>query len=163
MPVHEGIYKIGDKVPRDFVIGYDPNDSTKILRLSDFKGKAVVLDAWATWCGSCISKFPLMDSLQERYSQDLEIILVNVQGRDTPGAVRNFLANYSHKNSDFGLSVVIESSPLNQNFSFRGLPHYIWIDANRRVRAFTNYDSFTDENIQRLIAGLPLYISMKLR
>src|SRR5690554_6539082 len=57
MPPFEGIYDIGDKLPADFVIGYDPLDTSKIFMLSDFKGKAVILDAWATTCGACISKF----------------------------------------------------------------------------------------------------------
>lgn len=158
-----GIYTIGDKLPRNFVIGYDPFDTTSLRLLSDLQGKAVVLDVWATWCGSCISKFPLMDSLQKQYKQDLEIVFVNAQGRDTPEIVRNFLTEYRSKNPDIDLPVVIERSPLVKYFAFNTIPHYIWIDGNRRVCAFTDIDAFTEENLQRLFAGLPLYIPMKLR
>src|SRR5690554_6922134 len=56
LPMTVGKYKIGDKLPADFALGYDPFDSTKVVRLSDYKGKAVIIDAWATWCGACISK-----------------------------------------------------------------------------------------------------------
>lgn len=155
-------YQIGDKLPKDFVIGYDPFDSEKIYTLADFKGKAVILDAWATWCGSCISKFPLMDSLQRIHHDKLNIILVNVQGIDTPEKVRGFLKNYYLNNPQIQLNVLIESPPLQKFFSFRSIPHYIWIDPNRRIRAFSDASDLQEENLKRLFVGLPIYISMKL-
>lgn len=162
-PAHIGAYAVGDKLPRDFVIGYDPHDTTRILTLGDYRGEAVILDAWATWCGSCISKFPLMDSIQRQYGKELAIVLVNVQGIDTPPKVRAFLSDYKTKHPDIDLRVVIEASPLNKQFTFRSIPHYIWIDSNRRIRAFTDADAINDQNLQRLFAGLPIYIPMKLK
>ncbi|MCB0311525.1 MAG: redoxin domain-containing protein, partial [Bdellovibrionales bacterium] len=41
--------EVGDKTP-DFVL---PSSSGKTLRLSDYRGKIVLLDFWATWCSSC--------------------------------------------------------------------------------------------------------------
>ena len=45
---------IGDKVP-DVEFENVINYSDKKVRLSDFKGKLMILDFWATWCTSCIA------------------------------------------------------------------------------------------------------------
>lgn len=153
-----GKYEIGDKLPKDFIIGFDPWDTTQIITLSDLRGKSVILDLWATWCGNCIHYFPLMDSLQLSYQNNLSIILVNLQGRDNPKKVRDFLQNHEYSHLKF----VIENKPYRDSFVFRTIPHYIWIDKNRRIKAFTDTDSFTPENLNSLINGLLINTPIKL-
>jgi len=48
----------------------------KKIKLSDFKGKMVIIDFFGTSCGPCIAKMPFLDSLQKRYAGDLKLILV---------------------------------------------------------------------------------------
>ncbi len=48
-----------------------------VTKLSDLKGKVVVLDFWATWCGPCISSFPNIRRLQERY-KDYPVVILGV-------------------------------------------------------------------------------------
>src|SRR5688572_26528195 len=67
--------KIGDIVPDiEFLM---VNYSKPTARLSDFKGKVVILDFWATWCGSCIEAFPKIDLAQKEFGDRLQVILVN--------------------------------------------------------------------------------------
>src|SRR3977135_207668 len=50
---------VGDKVPEiEFQM---LNYSSPVAKLSDFKGKLLLLDFWATWCGPCIGSFPKLD------------------------------------------------------------------------------------------------------
>lgn len=156
-------FQIGDKLPHDFVIGYDPFDEGKKYSLRDFRGRAVIIDLWATWCSACIGRFPHMDSLSRTYGDKLEIVLVAVLGRDTPEAVRTFIDAYREKYPDLSLTFMIEENRYHDDFSFRSLPHYIWIDPNRRIRAFTNPQAFQDENLQRLLAGRQIFVPIKTR
>lgn len=61
------------------------------LSLSQFKGKAVVLDFWASWCGPCKMEIPWWNDLQAKYrAQGLQIIGISEDDNDKD--VRDFLA-----------------------------------------------------------------------
>ncbi len=53
------------KAAPDFVL---TNLSSKTVRLSDFKGKVVLLDFWATWCAPCREEIPELIQLQRQYA-----------------------------------------------------------------------------------------------
>jgi len=56
-------------------IGPDGDD----VKLSDFRGKYVLLNVWATWCAPCIAEIPSLDSLQKEYgSETFEVVAVSV-------------------------------------------------------------------------------------
>ena len=51
--------------------------NNKTIRLSDYHGKFVILDFWATWCGPCIKQTPYLKKAYEKYSDKLEIIAIS--------------------------------------------------------------------------------------
>jgi cytochrome c biogenesis protein CcmG/thiol:disulfide interchange protein DsbE len=53
-----------------------PTADAPLLRT--LKGKVVLLDFWASWCGPCRQSFPWMSDLQRRYGADLVVLAVNV-------------------------------------------------------------------------------------
>ncbi|MFZ0745590.1 MAG: TlpA disulfide reductase family protein [Terracidiphilus sp.] len=60
-----------------------PDLSGKKVSLASFKGKAVLINFWATWCGPCKIETPWLVELQNQYaSQGLEILGVSTEGED---------------------------------------------------------------------------------
>jgi thiol-disulfide isomerase/thioredoxin len=63
----------------------------KPRKLSEWRGRTVLLNLWATWCVPCRKEMPALDSLQTRLGgPDFEVVAVNIDTRD-PEKPRNFL------------------------------------------------------------------------
>ncbi len=60
------------------------------LKLSSMKGKTVVLDIWATWCGPCRRAMPIVEKVSEEFA-DKGVVLYAVNQREEPEAIRKFL------------------------------------------------------------------------
>lgn len=124
----------------------------KVGHLSDLKGKVVVLDFWATWCGPCVASFPNIRELQKRYRKfPVEIIgVTSVQGRhirrhpgekpeavDTKGNPEQEyeLMKEFMKDADMTWKVAFSSGNVfNPMYGVKGIPHVAIIDAEGRVR-----------------------------
>jgi thiol-disulfide isomerase/thioredoxin len=68
----------------------------KTFKLSDFKGKALVIDLWATWCGPCRTSTPELVNLQKEFGpKGLEVIGLDIDPEDdTPEKVRAFAEEF---------------------------------------------------------------------
>lgn len=68
-------------------------NDTEQIKLSDFRGKVLLIDFWATWCPPCLKSMPFFNSLHNQLQpQGLEIVAINVD-EDTQLA-RQFLKKY---------------------------------------------------------------------
>jgi len=71
-----------------------PGLDGKIVNLSDYRGKVVLVNIWATWCRPCVDEMPSMQKLYEEFKDDdFEILAVSI---DKPGAevVTPFMQKY---------------------------------------------------------------------
>jgi len=87
---HKTIVLVGDRAPAFTFPGLDG----KMVSLSDYKGKIVFLNIWATWCPPCRKEMPSMEKLYRQLKgEDFEILAISV---DTLGAkvVGPFMKEY---------------------------------------------------------------------
>lgn len=66
--------KIGEKAPNFSLPVY--NDKKKVS-LSDYKGKYVLVDFWASWCGDCRREMPIMEEALKKYAGKIEVLSVS--------------------------------------------------------------------------------------
>jgi peroxiredoxin len=76
------------EAPLEFTLN---NMDERPVRLADFKGKVLLLDFWATWCGPCKVEIPGFVDMQTRYGKEgLQIVGVSID--DTPDKLRPYIA-----------------------------------------------------------------------
>jgi thiol-disulfide isomerase/thioredoxin len=76
-----------DKAP-DFAL---KNVEGKTVNLSDYKGKVVIIDFWATWCGPCRRGIPDLIDLQKKYKDEIAVIGISLDRDNTIAAVPDFV------------------------------------------------------------------------
>ncbi|HEY7839074.1 MAG TPA: redoxin domain-containing protein [Terriglobales bacterium] len=62
-----------------------------IRRLRDLRGKVVVADFWATWCGPCLVQHPLLDAVREKFETDHNVIFIAIDEDQDKSRVAPFL------------------------------------------------------------------------
>jgi thiol-disulfide isomerase/thioredoxin len=125
------------------VVGWLNSDA---LTLEDLKGKVVVLDFWATWCGPCIGSIPHTNELQKKYKDDVVIIAVcHPKGAEKMESVAN----------DKGIryaTVKDEDGKTAQAYQVNGFPDYYIIDRKGVLRVADCANAKVEEAIQLLLA-----------
>ena len=84
----------GINVPTDFDVTTTDGRS---FRLSDYRGKVLVMDFWATWCPPCRKEVPQLVRLAAtNRNRGLEVVGLHIddKGRSTPEAIRGFISQY---------------------------------------------------------------------
>jgi thiol-disulfide isomerase/thioredoxin len=82
-----------DKDAKDAPLGYTIKDMNGVdVKLSSFKGKVILLNFWATWCGPCKAEIPGFVELQKKYANDLVVLGLSVD--DTVDKLKPYAAQY---------------------------------------------------------------------
>ena len=95
---------------------------------TDFRGKPVVVNLWATWCQPCLREMPSLERLQEKLAGKLIVAAIS-QDRGGEKAVTPFLAKLGLDKVRIYLD---PKSEVGKAFSVRGLPTSIVLDAAGR-------------------------------
>lgn len=116
------VIKIGVQAP-DFAF---PDLDGKITNLSDYRGKLVLLNVWATWCKPCRDEMPSMEKLYNKFKeQDFEILAVSVDAQEEK-VVRPFMKSY---NLSFK-ALLDKKGTIQDLYQTKGVPESFIIDRN---------------------------------
>ena len=55
-----------------------PDSTGKMVSMKDFKGKVVLIDVWATWCGPCKAQFPFLKEIEHEYANNEDLVFVGI-------------------------------------------------------------------------------------
>ena len=125
----------------------------KRLDLADYKGKVVVLDFWATWCGPCRAEIPGYTELQDKYaSQGFSMIGISLD--DEPGPVVDF-----YKEFKMNYPVAVGNQRIGELYGgILGLPTTFVIGRDGRIYAKHTggvNPALIEEEVQQLLAMSP--------
>ncbi len=124
----------------------------KKVKLSDFFGKPIVVNFWATWCGPCKSEFPAFDNMYKEYGDKVEFLMVNLTDgyRDTVDSVKNFISESGYS---FPVYFDTEYSAANA-YTVGSIPMSLFINSDG---VFVNYhigsmnENVLKGNIEKLL------------
>jgi len=122
------------------------------LKLSDFRGKRVLVNFWATWCPPCKAEMPYMQEMYEKYHEEgFEVLAVNStvteKSRDN---VVDFV-------SEYGLTFPIpmdEKNRVSSDYEILSFPTSFFIDSDGVIRSIT-VGGMTKEYLEGEIKKLP--------
>ena len=124
------------------------NDPTgKPIHLSDYKGKVVILDFWATWCPPCQASLPHTNEVAHKFASR-NVVVLAVCTSDTQKAFADWLP--AHKSYD-GITFAIDPSASDKDvagslYKVSGIPTQYVIGADGKiVTSFVGYNGPTDE------------------
>jgi thiol-disulfide isomerase/thioredoxin len=96
------------------------------VSLAQYRGKVVVIDFWATWCGPCIRSMPKLESLARRYAGELVVIAVNL---DDAAKARSMFDE-----SGYRITLVADDGQVSVRYGVSTIPHTVVIDREGIVR-----------------------------
>lgn len=125
---------IKDKAP-DFNLY---NLSNELIQLSDLKGKIVILDFWATWCGPCLKSFPGMQQVVNDYKHDDEVVFLFINTSQKEQNYKKLVADLMQDNRYSFHVLFDEMSDWNKRtattYNVDVLPTKIFIDKSGYIR-----------------------------
>ncbi|MGB5105685.1 MAG: redoxin family protein [Candidatus Zixiibacteriota bacterium] len=112
------------------------------VSLASLRGKVVVVDFWATWCGPCRMTMPLLQEFVERKPDGVEFISMDVWEDDT-SKVRPFLADFGYT-----FNVLYGNSQIAGSYEVTGIPTLVIIDKDGIIRyRHVGYDPGADQKL----------------
>ncbi len=114
--------QIGDPAP-DFTL-LTP-DGEKVS-LEDYRGKVVLLNFWATWCGPCRYETPLLQRLYEKYENEgLVVIGISIDGESTADSIPDFIKTF-----ELTYPIVHDrEGTANEDYYIEAIPQSYYVDA----------------------------------
>lgn len=102
------------------------------FKLSDLKGKVVMINFWASWCGPCKDEAPALQATWEAYKSRGDVVFIGIAYADNGPRSLDFIKHYgiTYLNGpDLGTRI-------SENYNIQGVPESFIIDRNGNVAEF---------------------------
>ncbi|MDQ7816290.1 MAG: redoxin domain-containing protein [Melioribacteraceae bacterium] len=123
----------------------------KSVSLSDFKGKVVIVDFWATWCGPCLSSFPGMKQAVEKYESTGSAKFLFLNTWENVEDKKLNAADFIKKNNYPFHVLLDDKNEVVSSFKVRGIPTKFILDGTGNIRfKSVGFSGNTDEMVEEI-------------
>jgi peroxiredoxin len=151
LPAFDG-WSMGSRVP---TVGTQAEDFSlidlegKSQSLSQYRGKIVLVNFWATWCKPCTTEMPAMQTSFDKL-RDKGFVVLAINELEDDAKVREHLKQYGHT---FPVLMDRDNKVANQ-FGVFGLPVSVFIDQEGRVQEYIKGGLLTEQKIDDVVAKI---------
>lgn len=116
----------GDLAPDFFLPALDG----RVQKLSNYRGRPVLVNLWATWCPPCIAEMPLLNEISRRYAQR-GLVVLGIAADEDRSAVESFVQEHP-----LGFEVLLDPrGAVGTEYAITGYPETFLIDREGRIFA----------------------------
>ena len=135
-----GAFRVGDTAPNFWL----QLEDGRFVRLSDLKGKPVVLNFWATWCPPCRAEMPEL----VKAAADKDIVVLEINDGEDRSVVEDFATAYG-----MSMPVVLDKAGvLNERYLVQGLPTTYFVDREGKLASVVMGQISPEQLASRLAA-----------
>lgn len=134
------------------------------VSLSGLKGKVVVLDFWATWCGPCKASFPAMQETINQFADNKDVVFLFINTLDNKKNLQEIVHKYmTEKGYTFNVlfdtqDAATKKYPVTENYKIKGIPAKFIIDKEGNIRfkpmGFSGSNEETVKELSAMIEAL---------
>nr|WP_299385010.1 TlpA disulfide reductase family protein [Allomuricauda sp.] len=150
--IYQKIIKIVPGSPSPEFVDYE-NHAGGLSSLSDFKGKYVYIDVWASWCAPCIQEIPALKEIEKTYEgKNISFVSISIDSPRSYEAWKNIVVDKALGGSQLLADNAWESDFV-QDYQIKGIPRFILIDPEGNI-VDANAPSPSDETLETTFGNL---------
>lgn len=133
---------------KDFIV-YDENSNE--VKLSDYIGRPVVLNFWASWCPPCKSEMPGFNEMSKKYSKDkIAILMINLTdgNRETVSTAQKYIENNKYDNMKVLYDTKLDAG---DKYNITSIPRTIFIDKDGNIYKDNPAGIISEEELEKQI------------